>query len=262
MNSPGEGGVDRLRRLARVSKRVMNRLMAACGRPEGGAGRPCQYALEVQVLVLLVKMRLDLPYRALETISGIDAVTASRMVRRMLERLMEAPLAKDNQVEGFYLVDTTTVRVRARQDPYYSGYKHHWGVKTQVLADEGRMIHHLSGAWPARVHDKVIWDRTTDQDQPFLDRPVLADKAYAGAYLEGEGLVRPFRHHEREYRAQPETARVFNKELSRRRARIEHVMASLKRFRLLGGRFSLSLACYPAVMKAAALIHNLQRVDT
>jgi hypothetical protein len=33
----------------------------------------------------------------------------------------------------------------------------------------------------------------------------------------------------------------------------------LKRFRILGGCFSLALECYPAVMKAVALIHNLAR---
>jgi hypothetical protein len=52
---------------------------------------------------------------------------------------------------------------------------------------------------------------------------------------------------------------VYNKGLSRRRVRIEHVMARLKRSRLLGGRFSLALGCYPAVMQAAALINNLEQ---
>lgn len=70
---------------------------------------------------------------------------------------------------------------------------------------------------------------------------------------------RPMRHNEWAYRAAPEQAKAFNKELSRRRVRIEHVMARLKRFRLLGGRFSLALSCYPAVMKAVALICNLEQ---
>lgn len=259
MSLRNDGGLERLRRLARVSNRVWQGLVVACGRQEPGPGRPCRYALDVQVLVLLVKLRLDLPYRALEAISGIDAVTASRMVRRLLGRIREVVPARQPGPGEFYLVDTTTVRVRARQDRYYSGYKHHRGVKTQVLADEMMVIHHLSSAWPASVHDKTICDRTLERVKPLLRRPVLADKAYAGTHLEGHGLIRPVKHNEWGYRAEPEQAKAFNRELSRRRVRIEHVMASLKRFRILGGRFSLALECYPAVMRAAALIHNLER---
>lgn len=189
MNLRNDGAPERLRRLARVSDHILQGLVAACCQPTPGPGRPCRYALDGQVLVLLVKLRLDLPYRALEVISGIDAVTASRMVKRMLERLRDVALTHRADTIAFYLVDTTTVRVRARQDQYYSGYKHHRGIKTQVLADEGLVIHHLSAAWPARVHDKVIWDRTLEQLYPLLQRPVLADKAYAGAMLEGKGRL-------------------------------------------------------------------------
>lgn len=253
-------GDERLRRLAGVSEHVLDGLVSACARPEVRPGRPCRYPLATQVLVLLVKLRLDLPYRALEVISGIDAVTASRMVRRLLMRLRAVALAGRTKASRFYLVDTTTVRVRASQGIYYSGYKHHRGVKTQVLADEQRIIHHLSAAYPARVHDKVIWERTARQVQPLLGRPVLADKAYAGVQLEGKGLIRPLRRNEWAYRLQPVQAKAFNRELSRHRARIEHVMASLKRFRILGNRFSLVLEWYPAVMKTAALIHNMEQV--
>lgn len=248
---------ERLRRLSGITGRVLEGLVAACARPGVGPGRPCEYPLQVQVLVLLVKLRLDLPYRAIEVISGIDAVTASRMVRRMLGRLSDTSLARG--AVGYYLVDTTTVRIKKRQEQYYSGYKHHRGVKTQVLADEQRRIHHLSIAYPARVHDKVIWDRNVAQVQPLLDRPVLGDKAYVGAKLEGKGLIRPLRRNEGAYKTQPEPAKAFNRALSRRRVRIEHVMASLKRFRILGGRFSLALEWYPLVMKAVALVHNLEQ---
>lgn len=224
-----------------------------------GPGRSCRYPLEVQVKVLLVKLRLDLPCRALAAICGIDAVTTWRMVRRMLARLTEVALAREKGDIEFYAVDTTTVRVRTSQARYYAGYKHFRGVKPQVLADDRKVIHHLSAAYPARVHDKLIWDRTINQVQPFLDRPVLGDKAYAGAKLEGEGLIRPLRRNEWAYRLQAAQAKAFNRELSRRRGRVEHVVASLKRFRLLGGRFSLALEWYPAAMKAAALVHNLER---
>lgn len=240
-----------------ASERVLDRLTAACRRPVSGPGRPCRYPLEVQVL--LVKLRLDLPYRAVEAISGIDAVAASRMVRRMLGRLREVALMAQAREKGFYLVDTTTVRIRTSQVRYYTGYKHYRGIKTQVLADTQRIIHHLSPAYPAKVHDKVIWDRSLSQVQPRLNRPVLADKGYVGAKLEGKGLIRPLRRNEWAYRSPPEEAKAFNREVCRHRVRIEHIMASLKRYRILGGRFSLALEWYPVVMKAVVLIHNLER---
>jgi hypothetical protein len=123
-------------------------------------------------VVLLGKLKLDLPSRALEVISGNDAVTASRMVRWKLERLSEWTWRQRPEPIECYRVDSTTARVR--QDKYYSGYQHHRGVKTQVLADKGLVIHHLSAAWPVRAHDKVIWDHTLEQLRPLLERPILA----------------------------------------------------------------------------------------
>jgi hypothetical protein len=100
MNRRNDGGLERLHRLARVSDPILQRVVTAYCHPAPGPGRPCRYALDAQVLVLLVKLRLDLPYRTLEAISGIDAVTASRMVRRMLGRLRSVALVNKVSMIG------------------------------------------------------------------------------------------------------------------------------------------------------------------
>lgn len=87
---------------------------------------------------------------------------------------------------------------------------------------------------------------------------MLADKAYAGAKLENEWLFRPIRRNEQAYKMDRISAKAANRKLSKRRVRIEHVMASLKRYRILRDRFPLALHLYTPCMHAIALIHNLE----
>ena len=84
-------------------------------------------------------------------------------------------------------------------------------------------------------------------------------QAYVGAFNEGEGLLRPIKRGERA--AKLPAAQAFNAELSRRRVRIEHVFARLKTFRVLQGLFPYRGEQLGTVLRAIALVHNLNRLE-
>jgi hypothetical protein len=152
-------------------------------------GRPLRHGAWTALVVALMKLRHDLPYRLLEAVTGIDAVTAHRMVRRVIAELGELPVTRLSSEGGFVCVDSTTVRVGTADVRHYTGYKHLRGRKVQVLCDESLGILDVSGSAPASVHDKTLWNRHLERIKPWLDRLCLADKAYAGARGEGEQLV-------------------------------------------------------------------------
>ncbi len=175
----------------------------------------------------------------------------------MTEALGALPLA--GKAPGFLLVDTTSIRVATTQKNAYSGHKHQRCTKVQVIArDDGQVVAVGPGA-PGSVHDKTLWNRERGNLRHLLGQLTLADKAYAGAAGEGEHLVRPLKRGERAYRENPEAAKAFNREHARTRVRIEHVFARLKTWRVLSGLFPYRWTRLGEVVRALAVVHNLDR---
>jgi hypothetical protein len=120
-----------------------------------------------------------------------------------------------------------------------------------------RRLVSVSGDHPGSVHDKVIWDREYDAVQPLLDRPVLADKAYAGARVEGDRLFRPVKRNETLWRENTHHAKDYNSILGRWRVLVEHAFARIKTFRILRGMFSLRVDKLADTFRAIAMIVNI-----
>ena len=108
------------------------------------------------------------------------------------------------------------------------------------------------------MHDKTIYNKERVNLGEALGALILADKAYVGAFKEGEGLLRPLKRGDRA--AKLPAAQAFNTELSRRRVRIEHVFARLKTFRVLQGLFAYRGEQLSTVLRAITLAHNLNRL--
>jgi len=132
------------------------------------------------------------------------------------------PLNGDEGAAGlvghtWLMVDSTCTRVRSAQAADYSGYKHHKNRKVQIITDDRRRIVAVSAGYSGAVHDKTIWNKEFDGIEAMLDRPVQADKAYAGGKGENVVIFRPTKRNEVAYRANIEECRRFNRELSKRR---------------------------------------------
>ena len=71
----------------------------------------------------------------------------------------------------FYIVDSTTLRIgKYKTKNSYSGYKHHHGVKFQVIVNDQSIIRNISKDYPSSIHDKKLFiceykDLTTKIDK-------------------------------------------------------------------------------------------------
>ena len=220
------------------------------------SGRPPRYPLSQQLCLTLFKLHNNLSYRVTEAIKGIDAVTASRIVN-CVTTCLERAAVKDRSRPIFLVVDATVTQCGAKHPRFTSGHKHYKGVKTRVVCDEARIIRHVSQPGPATVHDKTIWDHERQNILAIKAPFIVADKAYAGACAK-QAVIRPSKRNETAYRSDPDRAKHENRLISALRVRIEHVIGSLKRYKILAERFPLALHRFHACMLAVALIHNMQ----
>ena len=219
-------------------------------------GRPLKHSIEQRLYLTLFKLRTNLSYLAIEAITGVDAVTASRIVKSVVACLAGAAMTERTQ-PIFLIVDATVTRCDMRQPRYYSGHKHYKGVKTPVVCDQRRIIRHVPQPWPASVHDKTIWTHERHHIVPMSTAFILGDKAYAGAFAK-QAIIRPAKKNETDFRVDPDRAKRDNRIISALRVRIEHVIGSLKRYKIVAERFPLALHTFHACMMTVALIHNLQ----
>jgi len=147
--------------------------------------------------------------------------------------------------------------VASTQDKSYSGYKHHKCAKAQIIVTAKGRVVHVSGTHAGSVHDKTIWNKEIDSIPDLIRHLILADRAYAGAKGEGEGLSRPLKKGETAYREDPEATKEFNRTLSKTRVKVEHVFARLKSWRALQGLFAWKADRYAEIVRAVSVLYNL-----
>ena len=161
----------------------------------------------------------------------------------------------------FLIVDSTCTRIRSSSIDDYSGYKHHKNKKVQLLTDDKRQVLAVSGGYSGKIHDKTMWNKEFASVAKLLDRPVLGDKAYAGAKGEPEAkgkiVLRPIKRNEVNYKLDKESCKAFNRQLSQIRVGVEHVFAQLKAFKILRNLFPLQPKRYATCFKAVAFVYNM-----
>lgn len=228
--------------------------------PRVTRGRPMKRTLWAQLILALIKLRLDLPYRALEVMFRLDAVTAFRDVRRIVRRLSLLALSaeKGKVLSRFLIVDSTGTRVRSTALSDHSGHKHHKRRKCQAIVTDAGEIVSVSVGFAGSVHDKRIWNEAYGATKEAFSRVVLADKGYVGAKGEGEILLRPYRRSDAHYKVQKDDAKAFNRALSKIRVKVEHVFAQMKNYRVLSNLFPFHPDRYGEVFRAVAVIHNFK----
>jgi len=107
---------------------------------KGKLGRKFKVNLIEQISITIFKLKYNLPDRILEDIFRVDHVTISRIINRISLYLSKFNLSPTDKSE-FYIVDSTTIRRgKGKNSDTYSGYKHHHGVKFQVIINENLSI--------------------------------------------------------------------------------------------------------------------------
>jgi hypothetical protein len=197
----------------------------------------------------------------MEVFFCVSFVTIHRYTNKISELLAGLPLFTSHLPHQFLIVDGTCTRIRSSSIDDYSGYKHHKNKKVQLLTDDKRQVLAVSGGYSGKIHDKTMWNKEFASLSKLLDRPVLGDKAYAGAKGEPEAkgkiVLRPIKRNEVNYKFDKESCKAFNRQLSQIRVGVEHVFAQLKAFKILRNLFPLQPKRYATCFKAVALVYNL-----
>ena len=115
----------------------------------------------------------------------------------------------------------------------YSGYKHHHGIKFQIVINESSQIKSISKSYSSSIHDKKLFlsEYRNLSNKINKNLSILGDKAYSG--LEEYNLTIPIKKNELEYKKDKELAKSNNKLISTKRIKIEHIFAYMKNFRIL-----------------------------
>ena len=185
-------------------------------------GRRFKVGLIEQISITIFKLKYNLPDRILEDIFKIDYVTISRIINRISLYLSKFNLSTNKDNNEFYIVDSTTLRIgKDKSNNTYSGYKHHHGVKFQVIINDKSMIKAVSKAYPSSIHDKKLFMKEYKNLTDKIDRnlTILGDKAYSG--LSKYNLTIPIKRNELEYKKDKNSAKVNNKLISSKRIKIE-----------------------------------------
>jgi hypothetical protein len=128
-------------------------------------------------------------------------------------------------------------------------------VKKVVLADATGHIPFLSATHPGRRHDKAIAD-TTPYPLP-AGSELLQDLGFQGCTLEGVVITQPAKKPRGQPLAEDQKAR--NRIIAQRRIPIEHLIASIKRCRIVKDLLRLRKATVrDRVMLICVSLHNFR----
>lgn len=190
------------------------------------------------------------------------------LVEKSLARLEVLPA---RTTEGFYfclkalrnyfiLLDATERPIprpveNERQRHFYSGKQGMHMVKNNLLTDKHRKILYLSQTVEGSLHDKALAD---EMELNFSPGGVLMqDLGYLGYYPEKVRVVMPEKKQKNQKLSQEDKA--YNRLISSMRVTVEHVMAGVKRLRVVKEKLRLRTEeIHDRIMLIACGLHNLR----
>jgi hypothetical protein len=220
-----------------------------------GSGRLYALTLEESVAMLLLYTRTYATHVFLSALFDIHDSRVCRYFARLrpsVESVFALPTNQADLSEEEILklvVDATEQRTERRKYSCgYSGKKKAHTVKTQIVVDKAGNIRHISPSVPGSIHDKKLFDRSG---------VTLPDNAQGDLGYLRTNLTIPCKSS----KLHPLTVRQkqANKRHSRTRIIVEHVLASLKSFRILADRFRGSLSHYHQYFLIVCGLRNLAR---
>ena len=210
-----------------LSPRCFGKLMTAVRREvsdEPRRGRPWSLSLEDRVLLVAVYWRTNLTLRQLAPLFGVSKSAADRIIDHLGPKLALQPrqrFAKDTVL----IVDGTLVPTRdhavAEQSKNYRYSTNH-----QVVIDaDTRLVVVVGRPLPGNRNDCRAWEESGAKDAVGKTM-TIADGGYPGT-----GLVMPHRRRKGEELA--DWQKTHNTSHKQVRARVEHVFARMKCWKIL-----------------------------
>lgn len=205
-----------------------------------GSGRPFKLSLEESVAMLLLYVRSYATHAFLGALFNINDSTVCRYfakARPVVESVFNLPTKQADLSEATIadlVVDATEQRTeRRRYGAGFSGKRQAHTIKTQIVVDRAAAIRHVSASVPGNIHDKKLFD----QSMVRLPDNTKGDLGYLGVNIK-------LPHKASKLHPLTASQRAANRRFSRARLVVEHVIASLKQFRILADRFRGALTHY------------------
>ena len=245
-----------------------------------GAGRSYKLDLATRLLMTMMWVRLYLSTAALAALFGVDKATVSRNGRRILAVLRQVTEGEiewpDPPSRGkgkdlaeilatypdlFAILDGTEQPIQRPTDPerqraFYSGKKKRHTVKNGLIVKEEGMIRAVTSSTPGSVHDLRHFRESGVLMRIPQEVGVIADAGFDGLHKDLPLHSVATAHKARRNHPLTEDQKLMNRELSRVRIVIEHVLAQMKQFRALSERFRHSLQIHDDIFVLVAAIVN------
>ncbi len=245
-----------------------------------GGGRAYKLDLATRLLMTMMWVRLYLSTAALAALFGVDKATVSRNGRRILAVLRQVTEGEiewpDPPERGkgkdladmqatypdlFAILDGTEQPIQRPTDPerqraFYSGKKKRHTVKNGLVVNEEGLIRAVTSSTPGSVHDLRHFRESGVLTRIPQEVGVIADAGFDGLHKDLPHHSVATAHKARRNHPLTEDDKLINRELSRVRIVIEHVLAQMKQFRALSERFRHSLQIHDDIFVLVAAIVN------
>lgn len=194
--------------------------------------------IENHLLAMLLYCRCYVTYEFLSFFFDSDETTVMRAVKRT-EKIAAQVIHIEKKREltredaEYLIIDATEQPVRRPkkgQKKYYSGKKRKHTLGTRLVVGPVGRIFSVSAAYPGNVHDFRIYKEQKGRDR-FHGIPKKADGGYQGIAAYGRPAEIPFK---KPRNGEPTAEqRAYNRDLSRKRIKVENVIRELKIFKIL-----------------------------
>ena len=243
---------EKLTKQLKPAWRAVQKRKQVAGRPYGVGD------LREHLLLLLIYYRTYTTYFFLGYIFRVDEATVCRAIRRiapLAERILKIkPQRVLSEIElQFLILDATEQQIERpkNQRDYYSGKKHAHTIKSEIVIDSRKRIVQVSKPYEGRIHDFNI----RKKEGPLPAVPIFADLGYQG--LQNHHSAAVFIPKKKpKHGSLSDAEKAENKQLSRRRIAIEHVIGHLKKWQILAARYRSLLTDYAQIFQTIAGLHN------
>ncbi|MBU1599149.1 transposase [bacterium] len=249
---------------------------------ETGGGRKSNLpTFDDELFLILIHYRLYLTVEVLGYLIGLDDSNVCRHLVRLESLFAKMRLSflarpkgikKINSLNELFekypdlvelTIDGTEQAIQrpkknAKQRKHYSGKKKQHTIKTQIIITKDKRIFDISGSHPGSFHDYTIFKKYKTPDKIPKRSKIRVDKGYQGIekdYPEIEVYLpkKATRGHKLTKKEKKE-----NKNLAKKRIYVEHVIGSLKRFKILSQKYRHDLKKYNSVIKNIAALQNMK----
>jgi hypothetical protein len=217
-----------------------------------GAGRKYVLSFPQMLAMQLLYLRTYTPYVFVGLVFGIDDGSVTRYFQKLrpllyqkMKSLTIKKIALSEEEILELIADATEQETERRDGSGYSGKKKKQTVKTQLVVDRAGQIRHVSSSVPGNQHDKKLYDKTGVTAG-------LGDLGYLGT-----DMTVPFKSSKLHQLTKKQ--KIYNHLHSRVRIVVEHVLATLKQFRILSQRWRNNLKYYNQIFVIVAGIYNYRR---